>query len=499
MKIAFHGAARTVTGSKHLISLKSGKRILLDCGMFQGLGKQTDDLNREWGFEPSSVNYLILSHAHIDHSGLIPKLVKDGFNGKIYCTPATRDLATILLEDSAGIQQTESNNQQKNGNNHNNRNNDVYCPEPLFLLEDVMATIPLFQEVEYDLWYKIDEETEVMFTDAGHLIGSAAVHLKVHEDGELKTITFTGDIGRYRNVILNPPKEFHQSDYVIIESTYGDSLHDLSLGTPDKLLHHIKNTCINKRGKLIIPAFSVGRTQELLFALNQLELEHRLPELNYYVDSPLAVKATDVVKRYPRYFKESVKKILEMDSDPFLFKGLKYTVSSEESQQLSQSDDPCVIIAASGMAEAGRIRHHIRQNIEIISNTILIVGYCDPESLGGQLLAGKDGVYIMGDAYQVKADVASIQSLSAHGDYNDLLNFLSCQDAEQVKRVFLVHGEFSVQQQFMQRLHTKGFKQVEIPEMHEEIDLDVAPSRKRIPVDPDDEEYRKTPVSMTGE
>jgi metallo-beta-lactamase family protein len=497
MKIAFHGAARTVTGSKHLISLKTGKKILLDCGMFQGLGKQTDDLNRNWGFDPATVDFLILSHAHIDHSGLIPKLVKDGFNGKIYCTPATRDLSIILLEDSAGIQEFEANNQQKN--NNRNGNHDLYCPEPLFSPEDVANTIPLFQEVEYDLWFSIDEETEVMFTDAGHLIGSAAVHLKLHEDGELKMVTFTGDIGRYRNVILNPPKEFHQSDYIIIESTYGDSVHDLSLGTPDKLLHHIKNTCLNKRGKLIIPAFSVGRTQELLFALNQLELEQRLPDLSYYVDSPLAIKATAVVKKYPRYFKDSVKKILEMDSDPFQFKGLKYTVSSEESQQLSQSEEPCVIIAASGMAEAGRIRHHIRHNIETITNTILIVGYCDPESLGGQLLAGKDGVYIMGDAYQVKADVASIQSLSAHGDYNDLLNFLSCQNAEVVKRIFLVHGEYSVQQQFLQRLNIKGYKQVEIPEMHEEVDMDAAPSRLRFPIEKDDDSFLKKSVSMTGE
>jgi metallo-beta-lactamase family protein len=497
MKIAFHGAARTVTGSKHLISLKTGKRILLDCGMFQGLGKQTDDMNQNWGFEPSSVDFLILSHAHIDHSGLIPKLVKDGFSGKIYCTPATRDLAIILLEDSAGIQQTEANNQQKNGNR--NGSSEIYCPEPLFSPDDVKATVPLFTEVEYDLWLKIDEETELMFSDAGHLIGSAVVHLKLHEDDEVKTLTFTGDIGRYRNVILNPPKSFHQADYIIMESTYGDSLHDLSLGTPDKLLHHIKNTCINKKGKLLIPAFSVGRTQELLFALNQLELENRLPDLSYYVDSPLAIKATDVVKRYPRYFKESVKKILETDSDPFLFKGLKYIVDSEDSQQLSKSDEPCVIIAASGMAEAGRIRHHIRHNIETISNTILIVGYCDPESLGGQLLAGKDGVYIMGDAYQVKADVASIQSLSAHGDYNDLLNFLSCQEADQVKHLLLVHGEFSVQQQFMQRLNTRGFKNVHIPGMHEEIELDGLPSRKRIPIEKNDDVFVEKSATMTGE
>ena len=470
MTIAFHGAARTVTGSKHLISLKSGTKILLDCGMFQGLGRQTDDLNGHWGFDPSSVDYLILSHAHIDHSGLVPKLVKDGFSGKIYCTPATRELSTILLEDSAGIQQMEANNNQKNGNYR--RNNGENCPDPLYSLDDVKAAIQLIEEVEYDLWYNVADEIELKFTDAGHLIGSAVVHLRLHEDGDVKLLTFSGDVGRYRNVILNPPKAFQQADYIILESTYGDSVHDLSVATPDKLLHHIKNTCINKKGKLIIPAFSVGRTQELLFALNQLELEHRLPDLKYYVDSPLAVKATDVVKHFPRYFKDSVKKILDMDSDPFHFKGLRYTVSKEESQQLSQSDEPCVIIASSGMAEAGRIRFHIRDNIGSISNTILIVGYCDPESLGGQLLAGKEGVYIMGDAYEVKADVASIQSLSAHGDYNDLLQFLSCQDPSLVKKVILVHGEYHVQLQFMERLNRKGYMNVEIPQLHEGVELE---------------------------
>jgi metallo-beta-lactamase family protein len=468
MKIAFHGAARTVTGSKHLVTLKSGKKILLDCGMFQGLGRQTDELNREWGFDPSTVSHLILSHAHIDHSGLIPKLVKDGFKGAILCTPATRELASILLEDSAGIQQVEFNNRNENSRS------EIYSAEPLYTPEDVKETLPLFKEVEYDLWFAVDEELEVMFTDAGHLIGSAAVHLKIHEDGELKTMTFSGDVGRYRNVILNAPKTFPQADFIILESTYGDSTHDLSLGTPDKLLHHIKNTCINKKGKLIIPAFSVGRTQELLFALNQLELENRLPDINYYVDSPLAIKATGIVKRYPRYFKDSVKKILEMDNDPFAFKGLKYAVTTEDSQQLCERDEPCVIIAASGMAEAGRIRHHIKCTIENIINTILIVGYCDPESLGGQLLAGNKGVYIMGQSYQVRCDVASIQSLSAHGDYNDLLQFLSCQETSGVKKVFLVHGEYSVQKQFAQRLNSKGYKDVEIPELHEEIQLEDA-------------------------
>lgn len=466
MKIAFHGAARTVTGSKHLITLKTGNQYLLDCGMFQGMGRQTDELNSEWGFDPSTVKHVFLSHAHIDHSGLIPKLVKDGFAGTIYCTPATRELASILLEDSAEIQKPDTRHHGRQGGHE-----EYTGPVQLYTPEDVKAAMALFREVEYDTWITVDEQVELMFSDAGHLIGSGAVNLKIHEDGEIKTLMFSGDVGRYRNVLLRPPKDFPQADYIILESTYGDSLHDITAATPDKLLHHIENTCLQKKGRLIIPAFSIGRTQELLYALNQLELEKRLPDLSYYVDSPLSIKATGTVKKYPSYFKESVQKVIEMDSDPFAFKGLTYTPTVEESKALSASTEPCVIIAASGMAEAGRVRYHIRNCIESISNTIMIVGYCEPQSLGGELVAGKKRVYIMGDTYEVHADVVTVPGLSAHGDYADLLHFVSCQDPEQVQQLFLVHGEYPVQQQFAQRLHTKGFQRVSIPARHSGAEL----------------------------
>lgn len=463
MKISFHGAAGTVTGSKHLISLENGKKYLLDCGMFQGLGNRTADLNEQWGFDPSSISFLILSHAHIDHSGLIPKLVKEGFKGDIILTPATLELIAILLQDSADIQASEHRNAVKHSSGP--------VPEPLYNQDDVTDTIKLCKKLEYNKWISLDENVDLMFTDAGHLIGSAAVNLKINENGEQKTVLFSGDVGRYRNVLLCAPHETPQSDYIILESTYGTSMHELGLGTPDKLLHHIENTCLKKRGKLVIPAFSVGRTQELLYALNQLELEKRLPDLHYFLDSPLSIKATEMVKRFPGYFNERVQKVMETDEDPFAFKGLKYVQEVEESQMLLDYEEPCVIIAASGMAEAGRIRHHIRNTIESIRNTILIVGYCDPESLGGQLLAGREGVYLNGDAYDVKADVASIKSLSAHGDSGDLIQFLSDQEPSQVKQLFLVHGEKEVQESFRESLHVKGFKNVSIPELHETVEL----------------------------
>ena len=466
MKIAFHGAARTVTGSKHLLTLKNGKKYLLDCGMFQGLGPDTDSMNRDWGFDPAGINYLILSHAHIDHSGLIPKLVRDGFKGKIFSTPATKELTEALLEDSAKIQQEDI----KYANKKRIVEGNSYL-QPLYDEEDAREAFTLFEGVEYDNWKTIDEDVQFMYTDAGHIVGSAAVHLIITENGTKTRITFSGDVGRYRDVILKSPQNFPQADYILIESTYGNSLHDPEVTTPDMLLEWIQKTCLQKKGKLIIPAFSVGRTQEILFALNQLELENRLPALDYFVDSPLSIRITEIVKKYPQLFNKNIQKILQTDADPFSFRGLKYIKSVDESKSLNFRNDPCVIISASGMAEAGRVKHHISNNIENSRNTILLVGYCEPHSLGGRLMAGAKEVGIFGVQHEVHADVGIIRSMSAHGDYEDLTQFLACQESQKVKKLFIVHGEYEVQQAFRDRLIRKGFLDVEIPERHYEIGL----------------------------
>jgi metallo-beta-lactamase family protein len=466
MKIAFHGAARTVTGSKHLLTLVNGKKYLLDCGMFQGMGKDTDAMNRVWGFNPEEVDTLILSHAHIDHSGLIPKLVKDGFNGKIYCTPATKELTAVLLEDSAGIQESDA----KYENKRRAQEGLPYL-QPMYTTEDALAAIDHFVTVEYGVWFKVDDNIEVMYTDAGHIIGSAAVHLKITENGVTRRLTFSGDVGRYRDVILKSPEEYSQAEIILLESTYGNKLHDVNTTTPDQLLHWIDKACLQKKGKLIIPAFSVGRTQEILFALNQLELERRLPELDYFVDSPLSVEATQIVKRYPQYFNKTIQKILLSDNDPFGFKGLKFIKTVDESKMLNFRNGPFVIISASGMADAGRVKHHISNNIESSRNTILFSGYCEPRSLGGKLLEGRKEVKIFGIDHEVHAEIGAVRSMSAHGDYEDLCQFLACQDTAQVKRLFLVHGEYDVQQAFRERLLHKGFSDVEIPELHAEIGL----------------------------
>lgn len=462
MKISFHGAARTVTGSKHLLSLNNGKKILLDCGMFQGMGQQTDDLNRQFGFNPREVTYLVLSHAHIDHSGLIPLLVKQGFNGKIFCTPATKDLIAILLEDSAVIQRDDT----KYSNKKRARKG-LPLLEPLYNIEDAVKALALVTEVGYDNWFTIEDDVEVLFTDAGHIIGSAAVSLRIKEQAKTMHLTFSGDVGRYRDVILKSPQDFPQADYILLESTYGNSLHEDVSETKEGLLRWITKTCVEKKGKLIIPAFSVGRTQEILYALNELENENRLPKITYFVDSPLSREATEVVKSHPENFNESLQNVLRHDKDPFDFKGLKYITSSDESKQINFYEQPCVIISASGMADAGRVKHHIKNNISNKANTILLVGYCEPASLGARLMRGEKMVRIFGEEYDVVAEVGSIRSMSAHGDYEDLIQFITKQDKQIVKKIFLVHGEYDVQKEFAQRLINIGFK-VEVPDMNYE-------------------------------
>jgi metallo-beta-lactamase family protein len=468
MKIAFHGAARTVTGSKHLLTLANGKKILLDCGMFQGMGAETDEMNNEWGFVPSEVDYLILSHAHIDHCGLIPKLVKDGYKGVVYATPATKDLASILMEDSAGIQESDA----KFLNKRRALQGLPYL-QPLYTTEDALLAADRFVIVDYDNWFTIEPGIEFCFTDAGHIIGSAAVHVRITENGKRRQVTFSGDVGRYRDAILKSPAVFEQADFILLESTYGNSLHDEHHPTTDALLEWIEKTCMRKKGKLIMPAFSVGRTQELLYGLNQLELENRLPPIEYFVDSPLSIKATQVVKRYPQYFNARIQKILLSDQDPFGFKGLKFINSVEESKLLNFYKNPCVIISASGMAEAGRVKHHISNNIENSRNSIVMTGYCEPNSLGGRLVRKPkpQEVSIFGQPHEVNAEIGEMRSMSAHGDYDDLAQFLGCQDPVQVDKLFLVHGEYDVQQDFRQKLIRKGFRDVQIPARHEEVGL----------------------------
>lgn len=461
MKISFHGAARTVTGSKHLVELPDRRKILLDCGLFQGMGKDTDRLNRQFGFDPASIDVLLLSHAHIDHCGLLPRLVAEGFRGKIWCTPATRALAEVLLRDSAKIQEDEIRYVNKR-----RKAQGLPLLKPLYSVEEASACTVLFEVAEYDQWVEVLPAIQVQFTDAGHIIGSAAVHLRYTEAGITRQLTFSGDVGRYGDAILRSPAPFSQADVLILESTYGNSLHPLHVTSTDLLLRHIEETCLQRKGKLVIAAFSVGRTQELLYFLNQLELENRLPAVPVYLDSPLSVEATEIVKSFPANFNKTIQQVMRSDADPFGFPQLKYIRTVEQSKQLNFENGPMVIIAASGMADAGRVKHHISNTVENSRNRILFTGYCEPRSLGGRLLSGQKEVSIYGIVHEVHASVGQIRSMSAHGDYDDLCQWLSAQDPKKVQELFLVHGEYEVQQAFRDRLIKKGFDSVRIPEMH---------------------------------
>lgn len=466
MKITFHGAARTVTGSKHIIHLKQNKKILLDCGLFQGMGKETGPLNNEWGFEPRDLTYVIISHAHIDHIGLLPKLVKDGYKGKIFCTTATASLMRIMLLDSARIQEADVRYTNKRRKEQGRE-----LVEPLYTEDDALNVLPFLHTLEYNENHAIDEDIELMYTDCGHILGSAAVNLILRENGKEIRLTFSGDLGRYNDDILRSPDVFPQADVIIMESTYGDKLHDLVVPATEKVLQHIIHTCLEKKGKLIIPAFSLGRTQELLYLLNRLELERRLPPVKYYVDSPLSTELTSVIKSHPECFNKTVRELLKKDEDVFGFKNLHFVEDVDASKALNANNEPCVIISASGMAEAGRVKHHIAHNIDNKRNTVLIVGYCEPNSLGGKLKAGNKEVTIFGIRYNVEAEVASISSMSAHGDYEDMSQWLACQNPREVSKMFLVHGEYEVQENFRRRLLRKGFRDIEIPAQHQVIGL----------------------------
>jgi metallo-beta-lactamase family protein len=434
--------------------------------MFQGMGRKTEELNEHFGFNPEKIDVVLLSHAHIDHSGLLPKLVKDGYRGKIIATPATKELSEILLYDSAEIQNYETEHINKK-----RAARELPPYEPLYTPDDVTGTVKFFSTIEYNEWREVTEGVEVLFTPTGHLIGSAAITLRITEGDEQTTILFSADVGRYRSVLLQPPAETPQADYIILESTYGDKHHDVSFNTIETLQKWINRVCVENGGQLIIPAFSVGRTQEVLYALNQLSLEKRLPEIFYFIDSPLSLKATEAIKKYKNEFSDRLQQVLEIDDDPFEFPGLKYIETVEDSRRLVDYSQPCVIISASGTADAGRVKHHINECIGNKNNAILFVGYCGKESLGGQLLNGEKEVEIFADLCPVASEIGQLQGMSAHGDTDELIQFVSNHDTEKVKAIFLVHGEYEVQKTFAGRLQLKGFQHVEIPAQHQQYDL----------------------------
>jgi len=472
MKIKFCGAAQQVTGSSHLITLDDGFTILLDCGLFQG-GKDTWEKNTKWYFNPKDIDCLVLSHAHIDHSGRIPKLVYDGFKGKIYATHATRSLCAIMLLDSAKIQERDAEwhnkrllkkkKKKSKGVKHKLR-------KPLYDSKIIPETMNRYVGYSYNSWFKINDKVEVLFRDSGHILGSASVTLRIKEGRKKRIIGFTGDIGRVDRPILRDPVQMPEVDYLLCESTYGDKEHILPPAQSDKLLGCIQKTCIENKGKLIIPAFSVGRTQEIVYLMDQMYNAGLLPKIPVYVDSPLAVNATQVFGAHPECYDENLSEYLLTDKDPFGFNSLKYIHSVEESKALNNSNEPCLIISAAGMMNAGRIRHHMYNNIEDPKNTFLIVGYCAPDTAGGILRAGATELKIFGEVLQVNANIEIMESFSAHADRAEMLDYIKNQK-KSVRKIFLVHGELPTKKKFQSYLFEHGFKKVDIPHAGQEFVL----------------------------
>lgn len=457
MKIQFIGAAQTVTGSMHFLQV-NGKKILLECGFYQGKRAESTRINKNFEFfHPAEIDALVLSHAHIDHSGNLPNLVKQGYSGPIYTTPATRDLAGIMLADSGKIQEQDA-------AFLNRKLAQKHEPpiEPIYNMEDALAVMPLFVSVSYHRETVVADGVKLTFLDAGHILGSALVQLQINEDGKEKIVLFTGDLGRKGLPILRNPEPVQDADLLIIESTYGGKLHEPIQGMESKLAEVILRT-IKRGGKVIIPAFSVERTQEITYTLHRLFENKTLPRIPVFVDSPLSVNATEVFRLHPECFNKEIFKMVLEHEDPFGFEYINYIRTVEDSKKLNDIHEQIVIISASGMCESGRILHHLANNVNDPRNTILIVGYQAQDTLGRRILEHQPVIRIFGDEYPLKAEVVEMQSFSAHADHNDLMEFTSQLDKKRLQNIFLVHGEVPEQEAFTQSLSQAGYKNIASP------------------------------------
>lgn len=464
MRIHFHGAAHTVTGSQHLIEI-NGTRLLLECGLYQGKRAEAFKRNRTFEFDPRSVDAMLLSHSHIDHSGNLPNLVKQGFNGPIYLTKPAAELTDVMLRDSGHIQEADA--------EYMNRKlmaRGEELIEPLYTQQDAEQVSENFVPKQYGEEFEPVPGVTAKFAEAGHILGSASISLVLTEKGRKVRFWFSGDIGRYKLPLLRDPVLPDEVDFLLMESTYGDKPHRDPMQAYAEFRDVVQRT-VERGGKIIIPAFAVGRTQELVYWLNQMMYDDGLPLLPVYVDSPLAVNASDVFKRNTDTFDEETRQFVLENRHPALdFKMLTYVRSVEESKALNERREPMVIISASGMAETGRILHHLKNNIENPRNTICIVSWQAPDTLGRRLADREKQVRIFGEIYDVKAEVATIGGLSGHAG-QDLLTDYALSANGKLRKVFLVHGEEKQARTLQGILSQRGVKQVEYPGMHTSAEL----------------------------
>ena len=460
MRLTFYGATQEVTGSMHLLEV-NGKRILLECGLYQGPRAETYARNLHFPFDVATIDVVILSHAHIDHVGNLPNLVKQGFRGNVWCTAATRNLATYMLMDSAYIQE----NDVEYVNKKRAREGEP-AVEPIYTQDDAKAALELFVSIGLGRPVLVSEGVELTFYNAGHILGAAHVALSIqdHETGKQKRLIFSGDIGREESTILRDLEPVGDADLVIMESTYGDKLHE-DFSHARRALRNVVNATSRGGGKVIVPAFAVGRTQEIVYALNQLDAGGDIPRVPVYVDSPLAVNATDVFRMHPEAWNEEVRQFLMDDNrkSPFDYSQVEYIRESRRSKQLNAMPGPAIIISASGMAESGRILHHLKNNIEYPQNTILLVSFMAEQTLGRKLKDGMKKVNIFGAEFDVRAKVVSIEGYSAHADQRELLHWANQFDRTRLKQLFLVHGEPQPMGVLKGKLEESGFGVVEMP------------------------------------
>ena len=463
MKIRFWGAARTVTGSMHILRVND-KKVLLECGMYQGKRKIANEINRNLPFDPGEIDAMILSHAHIDHSGIIPRLVADGYDGNIFATMATRDLCSIMLRDSAHIQERDAEfiNKRK-------RRRGEPPVEPIYTMDEARRSLDNFVGLSYGRPFFVTNGVKATFYDAGHILGSAVVLVEATEGDRTLRILFTGDLGREKMPILRDPAVVKDADVYITEATYGNRLHD-DIINMERDLQEVVSQTISRGGKLIIPAFSVGRTQNIVYSLHNLFDRGALPAIPIFVDSPLSTNATEIFRMHPECYDRDTLEIIEQHKDPFGFGRLHYTKNVEESKRLNNRKEPCIIISASGMCEAGRILHHLRNNIGDPRNTILVVGYQAQNTLGRRLVEKHKRVRIFGEEHDVRAEVRVMNGYSAHADKNGLLAYAQSVDGTE-PRVFVVHGDEDQCVAFADHLHRAGFNNVTVPKRGDVFEL----------------------------
>jgi metallo-beta-lactamase family protein len=452
------GAAEEVTGSKHVLEV-DGERILVDCGAFQGRREEADKKNREFAVPASTIRAAVLTHAHYDHCGLLPTLPRHGYSGPIYATPASRDLASLIMMDSAHIQARDAEFLRKQAL----KRGEQFGWAPLFGEKEVVAVMDQFVTISYGRSIPVSSSVELTFYDAGHILGSAMAYLVIRRPAAAPLrIAFTGDLGRKNKAIIRDPQAIPAADYIVLESTYGDRLHDSSTDALDRLGRVVQKT-VSRGGKIVIPAFAIERTQEIVYFLHLLADRKKIPKVPIFVDSPMATNATSIFRVHPEcYDEETNRAFIEHHENPFGFNELSYTSSVEESKRLNDLEGPAIIISADGMCEAGRIQHHLAHTVEDARNTILIVGYMAEHTLGRRIRDREHNLSILDQRFTLKAEVEAIDAFSAHADYREIGEYLASIDTSELKGIFLVHGEPNSQSALKAHLADWGFREVTI-------------------------------------